>query len=82
MDVTTPEKKWTDHRLDDLSKKVDTNHRDLKAEMNTRFDKVDAQFAAINGTLFALHRLLIRVGIGGAVAFAVALFSMFANQLI
>ncbi len=46
----TPEENWTDGRLDDLSKKVDdgfvrvdTDIRELKGEMNQRFEKVEGK---------------------------------------
>jgi hypothetical protein len=49
--MTTPREKWTDERLDDLNKKVDdgsvrgdTGLRELRGEMNERFDKLDAKF--------------------------------------
>jgi len=59
--------KWTDERLDDLNERVnrgfarvDGDIRELRSEMNARFDSVDAKFDA-------LHKLLIRAA-GGAVA--------------
>jgi len=58
--------KWTDERLDDLNdrvthgfERVDRDIRDLRAEMNTRFDAVDARFDA-------MHKLLIRAA-GGVI---------------
>ena len=45
---------WTDERLDDLSRRVDngfdrvdTDIRELRAEMNARFDRVDARFESM-----------------------------------
>jgi tetrahydromethanopterin S-methyltransferase subunit G len=56
MDAMTPEKKWTDHRLDDLAKKVDDGVAqadkpldDFRGEVNARFDKVDARFEKVEG---------------------------------
>lgn len=58
--------KWTDERLDDLNQRVsegfariDGDIRDLRGEMNARFESVDARFDA-------LHKLLLRAA--GAIA--------------
>jgi tetrahydromethanopterin S-methyltransferase subunit G len=58
MTMTMPEEKWTDERLDDLNKKIDdgsvrgdTGLRELKGEMNHRFDKVDARFDKVEGEM-------------------------------
>jgi tetrahydromethanopterin S-methyltransferase subunit G len=55
MNVTTPEKKWTDHRLDDLAKKVDAGATqvdkplgEFRGEVNARFDKVDKRFDKVD----------------------------------
>jgi tetrahydromethanopterin S-methyltransferase subunit G len=45
MEVTMPEKKWTDERHDDLNTKVDVGF----ARVDKRFDKVDARFDKVNG---------------------------------
>ena len=56
---------WTDERLDDLNarvgagfervdrqfERVDRQFEELRAEMNSRFDAVDRNFAALNRTL-------------------------------
>jgi tetrahydromethanopterin S-methyltransferase subunit G len=39
MSVSAPEKKWTDHRLDDLNQKVD----DGFAKVDARFEKVEGK---------------------------------------
>jgi hypothetical protein len=41
--MMSPREKWTDERLDDLSKKVDQGFTDLRAEMEEGFDRVEAQ---------------------------------------
>ncbi len=48
MVVMTPREKWTDERLDGLEKKVDDGFervdgdiKDLRQEMNARFDKLE-----------------------------------------
>jgi hypothetical protein len=58
MDVMAPEKKWTDHRLDDLAKKVDegvteadTPLDEFRGEVNARFDKVDERFVSLERAL-------------------------------
>jgi tetrahydromethanopterin S-methyltransferase subunit G len=58
MNVTTPEKKWTDHRLDDLAKKVDAGATqvdkplgEFRGEVNARFDKVDERFEKVEGKI-------------------------------
>lgn len=63
--------KWTDERLDDLNERVsngfdrvDRDIRDLRSEMNTRFDSMEERFDA---RFDALHRLLIRTA-GGVIA--------------
>ena len=42
---------WTDERLDDLIRKVDAGFRDLRSEMNTRFDRMDARFDSMQRTM-------------------------------
>jgi tetrahydromethanopterin S-methyltransferase subunit G len=58
MNVTAPEKKWTDHRLDDLAKKVhervtqaDKPLGEFRGEVNARFDKVDERFEKVEGKI-------------------------------
>jgi tetrahydromethanopterin S-methyltransferase subunit G len=58
MDAITAEKKWTDHRLDDLAKKVDDGVAqadkpldDFRGEVDARFDKVDARFDKVEGKI-------------------------------
>jgi type VI protein secretion system component VasK len=44
MTVETPERAWTDPRLDDLKESVDKGF----AEVDARFDKVDARFDKVD----------------------------------
>jgi hypothetical protein len=51
--MMSPKESWTDERLDDLNKKVDngfmrvdTDIRDLRREMNARFDAMNRNFIA------------------------------------
>jgi Skp family chaperone for outer membrane proteins len=48
MTMTMPEEKWTDERLDDSFARVGGDIRELRAEMNQRFDKVDARFEKVD----------------------------------
>jgi tetrahydromethanopterin S-methyltransferase subunit G len=66
MTVDTPERAWTDERLDHLSKKVedgfakvDTDIRELRGEMKAGFDKADAKmdtgFARVDQKFVETH---------------------------
>jgi hypothetical protein len=51
MAVMMPKEKWTDDRLDDLNKKIgdglarlDADVRELRGEMNARFETLDSKF--------------------------------------
>ena len=74
MAVMMPREKWTDERLDDLNKKVDEGFgrldgdiKDLRRDMNTRFDKVDARFDSLNRNLLASAVAVIVALIGSNV---------------
>ena len=63
---------WTDERLDDLSKsvdRVDTDLRQLRTEMNARFDGMNARFDA-------LHRLIVPAWGGMLIAVLATLVSV------
>jgi hypothetical protein len=69
MAVMMPRERWTDERLDDLNAKVDAGFarvdediRELRGEMNARFDKVDSRFEKIDLRFDSLNRTLITVG--------------------
>lgn len=75
MVVMTLREKWTDERLDDLNKKVDDGFarldadiRELRSEMNRRFDamndSVNARFDAQNRNMMAGFFLVIVTVIG------------------
>lgn len=60
MAVTVPRENWTDQRLGDLNKKVDDgfsrvdkDFRELRAETNARFDKLEAKLDRLNWGLLA-----------------------------
>ncbi len=53
-----PGEKWTDERLDGLEEKVDegfirvgTDIRELRSEMNQRFEKMDTRFEKVEGKM-------------------------------
>jgi hypothetical protein len=62
MAVMMPRETWTDDRLDDLSRKVDAGFarldsevRDLRSEMNMRFDSMQrAHYAGVIAIVAAL----------------------------
>jgi len=45
-------------------------------QVDKRFERVDTRLSELNGSLMALHRLLIRVSIGGAIAVSISLIGM------
>ncbi|HYH53490.1 MAG TPA: hypothetical protein VD761_05105 [Solirubrobacterales bacterium] len=78
MTVMAAREKWTDERLDDLNKKVDelktemregfarvdTEIRDLRSDMNARFNAIDARFESLNRNLLAGMMAIIVALIG------------------
>lgn len=63
MTVMVPREKWTDERLDDLNKKVDKGFEETKAEikelrreMDVRFNKVDARFGKVDARFESLQK--------------------------
>jgi len=80
MAVTTPREKWTDERLDESFARIDMDIRelrgdikDLRAEMNARFDgmkeSVNARFDAQNRNLMAGFFMVIVAILGSNAAF-------------
>ena len=55
MTVTMPREKWTDERLDDLSKKIDKGFAETKAEMREGFTRVDADIRELRGEIKELN---------------------------
>ena len=58
--------RWTEERLDDLKEQVeklesrtDAGFKDLREEMDRRFDKVDERFETPDGRLYAMRRMLL-----------------------
>jgi tetrahydromethanopterin S-methyltransferase subunit G len=62
-------------RVDEMSKRID----DLGDRVDRGFAQVDQAFAQIRGDISALHRLLIRVSVGGAVGLGIALIGAIAT---
>jgi len=71
-----------DGRLDELGNRVGYLSGRVD-EMSKRIDdlgeRVDQGFAQVRGDISALHRLLIRVSVGGAVALGIALIGAIAT---
>jgi hypothetical protein len=70
---------WTDERLDDLSagmhREFDQVHgeiRDLRGEMNSRFEAVDARFDALNRTMIVGFGSIVASVVGSVAAVLVA----------
>ncbi len=68
----TPREKWTDERLDDLNKKVDDGFvrvegqiKDLRSEMNARFDSMETRFESRFDSIDARFDALNRNQIAG-----------------
>lgn len=66
-------KAWTDERLDDLNGRVEKGFdevkgeiKDLRKEMNTRFNSIDARFDAMQRTM-----ILGFAGVAGSIAASV-----------
>jgi hypothetical protein len=65
MAVTTPRQKWTDERLNDLNRKVDTGFAetkdviaDTKAEMRAGFARVDGEIRELRSEMNARFEAL------------------------
>lgn len=71
-----------DGRLDELGNRVGYLSGRVD-EMSKRIDdlggRVDQGFAQVRGDISALHRLLIRVSVGGAVGLGIALIGAIAT---
>jgi len=68
--METMREAWTDERLDDMNRRmesgfnrVDADIRNLRTEMNARFERVESRFDDINRTI---NRTMLRLG-GGAI---------------
>lgn len=75
---------WTDQRLDDFAAHndrrfdaVDAEIRDLRAEMNARFEKIDARFEKLDARFEALQRTMFQ----SSILVIVALIGLIATQL-
>lgn len=70
---------WTDERLDDLNAKVDElgrrvdeGFRDLRGEMNTKFDRVEGRIDDVN-------RTMLRLGGGALISWTVGFAGLIAT---
>lgn len=59
-----PREKWTDERLDDLSKKVDDGFEDTKAEMRAAFARLDADIRELRREMMAGFFVIIAAIVG------------------
>jgi hypothetical protein len=64
MVVMTPREKWTDERLDYELGRLDTDIRELRAEMNEGFRAMNARLDAQNRNMMAGFFLVIATIIG------------------
>lgn len=71
--VMTPREKWTDERLDDLSKKVDDGFARLDADIRTLRSEMNARFDAMNDSINARFDAANRNLIGVVVAIVAAI---------
>jgi len=61
MTVMLPKEKWTDHRLDDLNRKVDDGFAQVDkrfAQVDKRFDRVESDLREIRSEIGSLQRTL------------------------
>jgi hypothetical protein len=79
---------WTDERMDDFAAhtyrrfdevdkrfdRVDADFRDLRAEMNARFERIESRIDDVN-------RTMLRLGAGAIVTFVVGFAGLIATQL-
>jgi hypothetical protein len=70
-----PKEQLLGQRLTGLEKKVDDGFE----AVDKRFERAEDRLSDANGHLLALHRLLIRVSIGGAVAISLSLLGIIAQ---
>lgn len=73
--VVMTREKWTDERLDDLAGRVDRGFaevkgevRDLRAEMNERFNSVDNRFDSMQRTMIIGFASIVASVVGGVFA--------------
>ena len=68
-----PREQWTDERLDNLNKKVDDGFarldqdiRELRTDMNSRFNALESRFDSLNRTLIGGLFVFIAAVIGSS----------------
>jgi hypothetical protein len=74
--METMRKAWTDERLDDLAlrmdrgfDRVDRDIRDLKAETNARFDRLEARFDSLQRLLVVAFASLFAANVSAVFGF-------------
>lgn len=82
-----PRETWTDERLDDFSRRVETLSEDVRA-LATRIDaqgfelsrRLDAQGAELSGRIDALQRTMIQIGATTGAGIFATLVSVIATR--
>lgn len=83
---------WTDDRLDDLARRMDSGFdrvdkdiRELRSEINARFDasevRNDTRFDALGTRFESLQRTVVQVGGGMFATFAVGFVGLIVTRL-
>jgi hypothetical protein len=72
---------WTDGRLDDLNRHVEEGFRELRGEMNARFERVDAENRELRGEMNARFDTLQRTLLQTSAVMIAALIGLIATQL-
>lgn len=72
---------WTDERLDDLSRRVDTGFNRVDQELRSLGDRIDRRADSLDARFDALQRTMLQVGGGMTVAILATLASVIATQL-
>jgi hypothetical protein len=52
---------WTDHRLDDLNKKVDDGFKEMREEFRAVRMEIGGEFQGIRGEMAAMNRHLMQL---------------------
>ena len=72
---------WTDHRLDDLSKKVDKGFTDVDNRFDRLETRIDTRFQSLEERIDTKFDGLNRTLIGSAAVIVAALLGIIATQL-
>jgi hypothetical protein len=56
MAVMMPRERWTDERLDEAFGRIDSDIRELRAEMKQGFERIDKRFERVDDKFDAMQR--------------------------